>query len=92
MLSFVTQLLLGIAFVKDYDRLYCFLGYADMRLIEGYESGSKGCARISFYKKGPRPLFPACFTLPSTSFTTPLLQNITSSILISTIQAKNPKP
>ena len=33
---------------KVYDKLYCFLGYADMRLIPGYESGGKGCARISF--------------------------------------------
>jgi len=30
-----------------------------MRLILGYESGGKGCARISFYvKAGLRPLFP----------------------------------
>jgi len=37
---------------KVYDKLYCFLGYADMRLILGYELGGKGCARISFYIKG----------------------------------------
>jgi len=37
---------------KVYDKLYCFLGYADMRLILGYESGGKGCARIFFYIKG----------------------------------------
>jgi len=37
---------------KSYDKLYCFLGYADMRLILGYESGDKGCARISFYIRG----------------------------------------
>jgi len=43
---------------KVYDKLYCFLGYADMRLIPGYESGGKGCARISFYIRGLRPLFP----------------------------------
>ena len=42
---------------KVYDKLYCFLGYADMRLIPGYESGGKGCARISFYIRGLRPLF-----------------------------------
>jgi len=43
---------------KVYDKLYCFLGYADMRLILGYESGGKGCARIAFYiKGGVRPLF-----------------------------------
>ena len=34
---------------KVYDKLYGFLGYTDMRLILGYESGGKGCARISFY-------------------------------------------
>jgi len=34
---------------KGYDKLYGFLGYADMQLILGYESGGKGCARISFY-------------------------------------------
>jgi len=43
---------------KVYDKLYCFLGYADMRLIPGYESGGKGCARISFYIRELRPLFP----------------------------------
>jgi len=26
---------------KVYDKLYCFLGYPDMRLILGYESGGK---------------------------------------------------
>ena len=31
------------------------------------------------------------FTLPGISFTTPILQNITSSILISKIHAKNPQ-
>ena len=41
---------------KSYDKLYCFLGYTDMRLILGYESGGKGCAKISFYIRGPRPL------------------------------------
>jgi len=40
---------------KVYDKLYCFLGYADMRLILGYESGGKGCARISFYIRGAPP-------------------------------------
>ena len=40
---------------KYYDKLYCFLGYADMRLILGYESGGKGCPRISFYIRGPSP-------------------------------------
>jgi len=42
---------------KVYDKLYYFLGYADMRLILGYESGGKGCARISFDIRGLRPLF-----------------------------------
>jgi len=40
---------------KVYDKLYCFLGYADMKLILGYESGGKGCARISFYKRVASP-------------------------------------
>jgi len=40
---------------KVFDKLYCFLGYADMRLILVYESGGKGCARISFYIKGASP-------------------------------------
>ena len=40
---------------KVYDKLYCFVGYADMRLILGYESGGKGCARISFYIRGAPP-------------------------------------
>jgi len=44
---------------KVYDKLYCYLGYADMRLILGYESGGKGCARISFFIRGGlRLLFP----------------------------------
>jgi len=34
---------------KVYDKLYGFLGYNNMRLILGYESGGKGFARISFY-------------------------------------------
>jgi len=42
---------------EGYDKLYSFLGYADMRLILGYESGDKGCARISFYIRGLRLLF-----------------------------------
>jgi len=37
---------------KVYDTLDCFLGYADRRLIQGYESGGKGCARISSYIQG----------------------------------------
>jgi len=37
---------------KVYNTLYCFLGYVDMRLILGYESGGKGYARISFYIRG----------------------------------------
>jgi len=40
---------------KVYDKLYCFLSYADMQLILGYESGSKGCARISSIKGGASP-------------------------------------
>jgi len=40
---------------KSYDKLYGFLGYANIRLILGYESGSKGCARIYFYVRGLRP-------------------------------------
>ena len=40
---------------KIYDKLYCFLGYADMRLILGYESGGKGCARIFFYIRRASP-------------------------------------
>jgi len=46
---------------KVYDKLYGFLGYADMRLILGYESGGKGCARISFYIRVASP--PISFTL-----------------------------
>ena len=42
---------------KGYDILYGFLGYTDMRLILGYESGGKGCARISFYIRELGPLF-----------------------------------
>ena len=42
--------------------MYCFLGYADMRLILGYESGGKGCAWISFYIKGAPP--PISFHAP----------------------------
>ena len=76
---------------KVYDKLYYFLSYADMRLILGYESGGKGCARISFYIRGLRPLFLSFFTLPGISFTTLVLQNITSSILISKFHAKNPR-
>jgi len=64
---------------KVYDKLYYFLGYADMRLILGYELGGKGSARISFYIRGLRPLFLLFFTLPGISFTTLVLQNITSS-------------
>jgi len=37
---------------KVYNRLYFFLGYADMRLILGYELGGTGCAGISFYMRG----------------------------------------
>jgi len=37
---------------KGYDKLYGFLGYTNMRLILRYESGGKGCARISFYLRG----------------------------------------
>ena len=40
---------------KGYDKLYCFLGCAEMRLILGYESGGKGCARIFFYIRGAPP-------------------------------------
>ena len=40
---------------KVYDKLYCFLGYADMRLILGYQSGGKGCSRISFYIRVASP-------------------------------------
>jgi len=52
-------------FCKVYDKLYCFHGDVDMRLILGYESGGTGCARISFHISGgiapdflhaPRPL------------------------------------
>jgi len=38
-----------------YDKLYCLLGYADMRLILVYESGGKGCARVSFIIMGASP-------------------------------------
>jgi len=41
-------------------------------------------------KSKKSPLFPWFFTLPGIAFTTPVLQNITSSILISKIHAKNP--
>jgi len=37
---------------KVYDKLYCFFGYGDMRLILEYASCGKGCARISFNIKG----------------------------------------
>jgi len=37
---------------KVYDKLWCSLGYADMELILGYESGGKGCARIPLYIRG----------------------------------------
>jgi len=41
-----------------YDKLYCFLGYTDNRLILGYESGGKSCARISLYiSRGSAPDF-----------------------------------
>jgi len=52
---------------KVYNKLYCSLGYADMRLILGYESGSKGCARISFYIRGLRPLLLLRFYAPRSS-------------------------
>jgi len=47
---------------RCYDKLFGFFGYADMRLILGYESGGKGCARISFYIRGLRPLFSSSFS------------------------------
>jgi len=76
---------------KVYNKLYGLLGYADMRLILGYESGGKGCASISFnIKGGLRPRFACFFTLPGISFTTLVLQKITSSSLISKFHAKNP--
>jgi len=41
---------------KVYNKLYCFLGYAEMRLILGYQSGGQGCARITFYiREGSAP-------------------------------------
>jgi len=40
---------------KVHNKLYCFLSYADMRLILGYKSDDKGCARISIYIKGTSP-------------------------------------
>jgi len=43
---------------KDYNKLFGFLGYADMQLLLGYESDGKGCARISYSIRGFRPLFP----------------------------------
>jgi len=52
---------------KGYDKLYGFLGYADMRLVLGYESGGKGCARISFYIRRLCPLFPSTLRTPFTS-------------------------
>ena len=76
---------------KGYDKVYGFIGYVNMRLMLGYELGSKGCARIHFYLRGLRPQFSLFFTLPGISFTTPVLPNITSSILISKIHAKNPR-
>jgi len=43
---------------KFYDKLYCFIVYADMQLILGYESGGKGCAMIVFYiREAPAPIF-----------------------------------
>jgi len=47
---------------KGWDKLYGFLGYADMRLILGYESHGKGCARIALYIRGLRPSFPTSFS------------------------------
>jgi len=52
---------------KVYDKLDYFLGYADMRLILGYESGGKGYARIFFYIRGLRPLFLSILLVRSTS-------------------------
>jgi len=67
--------------------LYCFLGYADMRLILGYESGVKGCARISFNPRAGSARYFLDF-LHYLVFLSRLLyfRNITSLILI----AKNP--
>jgi len=74
-----------------YYKLYCMLGYADMQLILGYECGGKGSARISFFIKDElHHLFPWFFTLPGMAFTTPLIQNITSSVLTTKTHAKNP--
>jgi len=63
---------------KGHDKLYGFLGYVDMRLILGYESGGKGCPRISFYIRGLRPLFPSHFTHPSP----PVIEITTSHRLV----------
>jgi len=52
---------------KGYEKLYGFLGYANMRLILGYELDGKGCARISVYIRGLCPLFPSIFLVRSTS-------------------------
>jgi len=50
-----------------YDKLYCFLGYTDMRLILGYESGGKRlCYDFLLYKGGS-----ATFFLPSFSSAPP---------------------
>jgi len=47
---------------KAYEKLYRFLGYADMRLILGNESGGKGSTRISFYIRGLCILFLSSFS------------------------------
>ena len=47
---------------KVYDKLYCCLCYADMRLILGCESGGKRlCEDFLLYKGGLRPQFPSSF-------------------------------
>jgi len=64
---------------KVYDKLYCFLGYADMRLLLGYESGGKGCARISFYIRVASPPVVFLFFFPFFFFFFTLRTLFTSS-------------
>ena len=73
---------------KVYDKLYCF------PLLRGCVTHMRrGLARMDFllYKGGFAPYFFSFLTLPGISFMTLVLQNITSSILTTKTQAKNPR-
>ena len=68
---------------KVYDKFYCFHGYTDMRLILGYESDGKGCARISFYIRGASPLISMVPPPPSTNKPPSSLPLSPTSLLVS---------